>query len=285
MRVAAVQMCSGPEPAANAEAAERLVREAAAAGAGYVQIPEYSTYLGRAGGNEAAAEELSGTTAGRFRHIARELGIVLHVGSMLERSGVPGKCYNTGLVIDAAGEIAAVYRKVHLFDIDVPGQVVERESASIEPGSGLRVATMGELRVGMSICFDLRFPELYRQLALAGANVLAIPAAFSVPTGRVHWEVLVRARAIENHAFVVAAAQAGTTSEAMATYGHSLVVGPWGEILAEGNGEKEEVLVVDLDLSEVPRRRSQIDVLGLRRPDAYRVDPAPGEPVLPGPTK
>ena len=272
MRVAAVQMCSGSDPAANVEAAERLVREAARAGAGYVQIPEYSTYYGPASGNDAAAEELSGPTATRFRDLARELGVVLHVGSMLEPSPVPGKCYNTGLVIDPDGELAGVYRKVHLFDIDLPGQVVERESADIEPGSNLCVATAGELRIGMSICFDLRFPELYRQLALAGATVMTVPAAFSVPTGRVHWEVLVRARAIENHAFVVAAAQAGVTAEGMATYGHSLVVGPWGEIVAEGNGEKEEVLVVDLDLAEVARRRAQIDVLGLRRPDAYHLD-------------
>lgn len=271
MRVAAVQMCSGSDPAANVEAAERLVREAATAGAGYVQIPEYSTYYGPASGNDAAAEELSGPIATRFRDLARELGVVLHVGSMLEPSPVPGKCYNTGFVIGPNGELAGVYRKVHLFDIDLPGQVVEQESADIEPGSNLCVAAAGELRIGMSICFDLRFPELYRQLALAGATVIAVPAAFSVPTGRVHWEVLVRARAIENHVFVVAAAQAGVTAEGMATYGHSLVVGPWGEILAEGNGEKEEVLLVDLDLAEVARRRAQIDVLGLRRPDAYHL--------------
>ncbi len=274
MRVAAVQMCSGAVLTANVEAAERLVREAAAAGARYVQIPEYSTYYGPLEGNEAAAEDLTGPTVTTFRHLARHLGIVLHIGSMLERSPVPGKCFNTGLVIDPSGEIVGLYRKIHLFDIDVPGQVVERESAGIEPGSALCVATIGELSVGMSICFDLRFPELYRQLALAGAEVLAVPAAFAVPTGRVHWEVLVRARAIENHAFVVAAAQAGVTAEGMATYGHSLVVGPWGEILAEGNAEKEEVLVVDIDLTEAARRRCQIDVLGLRRPDAYRVDQA-----------
>jgi predicted amidohydrolase len=187
----------------------------------------------------------------------------------LESSSEPGKFFNTSVVLAPSGEIVATYRKIHLFDVNVPGAIVHRESDVIAPGDEMVVARLEGIALGLSICFDLRFPELYRALALAGADVIAIPAAFNAVTGRAHWETLVRARAIENHAFVIAAAQAGTTSEGIATYGHSLIVDPWGETLAESTSDRPEVLVATLDLSEVGRRRTQIAVMDFRRPDVY----------------
>jgi predicted amidohydrolase len=173
------------------------------------------------------------------------------------------------VLLDASGHVVATYRKAHLFDIDVPGEVVFHESEVIASGNQLVVAECSGFRLGMTVCFDLRFPEMYRALSLMGATVFAIPSAFNATTGRAHWEVLIRARAIENHAFVVAAAQVGTTAEGIATFGHSMIVGPWGEVLAHSNSGGEDVLVAPLDLDEVARRRSQIDVMNLRRPQLY----------------
>jgi deaminated glutathione amidase len=167
----------------------------------------------------------------------------------------------------------ATYRKIHLFDVNVPGAIVHRESDIIVPGEEIVVARCEEFDLGLSICFDLRFPELYRKLALAGADVLAIPAAFNAITGRDHWDLLVRSRAIENHAFVVAAAQVGTTTEGIATYGHSLIVDPWGEVLAEATSDGPEVVDATLDVGEVARRRAQIAVMDFRRPDVYDREP------------
>jgi predicted amidohydrolase len=217
---------------------------------------------------QAVAEPIPGPTTERLGEIARSRGVTIHIGSMLERSPDSAKCYNTSVIIDQAGLVGATYRKAHLFDVDVPG-VEYQESANIAPGQQLVVAELPGFDLGMSICFDLRFPEMYRRLAVSGATVLAIPAVFTVPTGSVHWEVLLRARAIENHAFVIAAGQAGTTAEGISSYGHSMIIGPWGEVLAESRLEGEDVLVATLDISEVVRRRSQIAVLNLRRPDLY----------------
>jgi predicted amidohydrolase len=269
IKVAAVQLTSGSDPAANVDSAIELVLDAANQGATYIQLPEYFNYLGPAKGFAAVAETVPGPTTARLAETARARGVTIHIGSMLETSEVAGKCYNTGVVLDPAGQIAATYRKTHLFDIDVPGEVVYRESDVIEPGQQLVVVDVAGFKLGMSICFDLRFPEMYRRLAVNGATVLAIPASFAVPTGIAHWEVLVRARAIENHAFVVAAAQVGTTAEGIATYGHSMIVGPWGEVLAQALAGGRDVLVATLDMAQVARRRSQIAVLDLRRPDVY----------------
>ncbi len=267
--VAAVQLTSGSDPTKNVDAAIELVVSAADRGAKYIQLPEYFNYLGPAKGFAAVCETIPGPTTSRFAEVAKARGVTVHIGSMLERSPEEGRCYNTGVILDGNGLIAATYRKAHLFDIDVPGEVVQRESDAIVPGEQLVVVDLPGFRLGMSICFDLRFPELYRRLAVHGASVLAIPAAFNAVTGRAHWDVLVKARAIENHAFVVAAAQAGTTAEGIATYGHSMIVGPWGEVLAESFADGPDVLVATLDLAEVARRRSQIAVLDLRRPEVY----------------
>ena len=269
MRVAAVQMCSGADPQRNVADAKRLVYEAAAAGAEYIQLPEYFVYLGPESGYPRSAETLSGPTVRSFQALAQELDAAIHLGSIIEPSETPARFFNTSVLIDRSGALRGIYRKVHLFDIEVPGEVEERESATIVPGSRLCIAALGPLEIGLSTCFDIRFPELYRQLLIGGATAFAVPAAFARATGRVHWEVLVRARAIENHAFVIAAAQAGETVEGIATHGHSLVVDPWGEILAEGNAESEDLLVMDLEVGDVAKRRAQIDIVGLRRPDVY----------------
>ncbi len=267
--VAAVQTRSDANRDRNIEAASALVERAARAGATYVQVPELVTYLGPTRGYDEVAESIPGPTTAYFADLARRLGVTVHLGSLLERSPVPGRVHNTSVVIGPDGSLLATYRKVHLFDIAVLGHVEFRESDTIAPGAQLTVVDLEPACLGLSICFDVRFPELYRALALAGATVLAIPAAFSAVTGPAHWETLVRARAIENAAFVVAAAQVGTTPEGIATNGDSMIVGPWGEVLARASGEEPEVLVASLALDDVRRRREQIAVLALRRPDAY----------------
>jgi deaminated glutathione amidase len=267
--VAAVQLSSGTDVSRNLDTAVELIGEAVGRGADYIQLPEYFNYLGPASGNLTAAEPIPGPTTTRLGAIAREKGVTIHVGSMLETSGVATKCFNTSVIIGRDGEVGAIYRKIHLFDIHVPGANVQQESEAISPGQHVVVADLPEFELGMSVCFDLRFPELYRTLAVQGASVLAVPSAFNATTGQAHWEVLLRARAIENHAFVIAAAQAGTTAEGIATHGHSLIVGPWGDVIGESLALGPDVISATLDLEEVRRRRSQIDVLELRRPDLY----------------
>ena len=268
VRVAAIQMTSGSDVAANEDAILRLVDRAGDLGATYVQLPEYATYWGPRSGYDAAAKSLDDGFIRQLGLVAKGRGITVHVGSMLEPA-TDGRFYNTSVVIGDQGRIVATYRKVHLFDARPPGGVVYYESESITPGAQLTVVAVGEMRVGLSICFDVRFAELYRALALAGADVLAVPAAFSALTGPAHWDTLVRARAIENHAFVVAATQVGVTTEGLATHGHSMIVDPWGVTLTESSRTDEDVLVADLDLEQVARRRAQIDVLHLRRPEVY----------------
>ena len=270
--VAAVQLSSGADTARNLDEAERLVREAADHGACYIQLPEYFNYLGPFSGFEGAAEAVPGPTTSRMAELARSRQLTLHLGSLLEPAREKGKFYNTSVVIGPSGDIVATYRKIHLFDVNVPGAIVHRESDIIAPGDEMVVARLGGFGLGLSICFDVRFPELYRQLALAGADVIAIPAAFNAVTGRAHWDHLVRTRAIENHVFVIAAAQVGTTVEGIATFGHSLIVDPWGEVLAESLNDGPDVVLATLDLSEVARRRAQIAVMDFRRPDVYDRD-------------
>ena len=267
--VAAIQLTSGVNQNVNVARAVELVTEAIDLGATYVQLPEYFNYYGRSSGFAGAAESIPGPATERFAELAASRGVAIHLGSMLERSDAPSRFYNTSVLIADTGEIVATYRKAHLFDVDVAGEVAYRESDAIDAGDLLVVADVAGFRLGLSICFDVRFPELYRELALRGAHVFALPAAFAAATGRVHWDVLVRARAIENHAFVIAATQVGTTGEGLATWGHSMIVGPWGEVLAASSRSSEDVVVATIDLDDVARRRSQIAVFDLRRPDLY----------------
>ena len=271
--VAVIQLRSDADVARNVEVASELVREAASRGATYVQVPEYFNYLGPARGFTDVSEPVPGPTTTHFARLAASLGVAVHLGSMLERSSDAAKPFNTSVVIDEHGDVVATYRKAHLFDVDVPGQITHRESDVIAAGDELVVVDVAGVCLGLSICFDLRFAELYRGLVLAGADVLAIPAAFNASTGAAHWEVLVRARAIENHAFVLSAAQVGTTSDAIATFGHSMVVDPWGVVVAQSTSDGPEVVIATIDLDDVRRRRDQIDVLGLRRGDVYASAP------------
>ncbi|MDE2282738.1 MAG: carbon-nitrogen hydrolase family protein [Actinomycetales bacterium] len=269
VNVAAIQMNSGSDPVHNLESAIALIELAADEGATYVQVPEYFNYLGPARRYAEVAESIPGPTTTRLAAVAKRRRIHLHLGSMLERRE-GDRPFNTSVLIDATGSIVATYRKAHLFDVDVPGAVTHRESDDLSAGEELVVARLKRFSVGLSVCFDVRFPELYQALAANGADVLAVPAAFNASTGQSHWHVLVRSRAIENHAFVVAATQAGVTAEGIATFGHALIVDPWGVILAESSGAEPQVITATLDLDEVLRRRAQIAVMRFRRPALYR---------------
>jgi predicted amidohydrolase len=279
MRAAAVQLNSTADKPRNLEIAERLVREAASDGADFVVLPEKWTVLGSGEDLEAGAEPLEGESISAARSWARELGIDLLAGSFAELqetgAGHDGhKLANTSVLIGRDGEIGAVYRKIHMFDVDVGG-VAYRESETEEPGEEI---VLGEARsdlpdhrsicVGLSVCYDLRFPELYRVLAVRGARIITLPSAFTAETGRDHWEVLLRARAIENQAFVVAANQTGKTPPHYDSYGHSLSADPWGRVLAEVP-DGEGFAAADLDLEEQERIRASLPSLANRRPEVY----------------
>ncbi len=267
MRVAAVQLNSNGEKPRNLEAAERLVGAAAADGAELVALPEKWNLL--APGREllAGAEPLGGPSLGAARGWARELGIHLLAGSISEATGE--RAFNTSVLIGPDGEDLAVYRKIHLFDVDAGG-VSYRESAHEQPGEELATAPVGDHVLGLSVCYDLRFPELYRILALRGADLLAVPAAFTSATGRDHWEVLLRARAIEDQAFVLAPNQVGTAPPHFDSWGHSAIVDPWGRLLAVAAADAGECFVAaDLDRAAAARVRESLPALAHRRPQAY----------------
>jgi predicted amidohydrolase len=277
MRAAAVQLTSTPDFDANLELADRLTRAAAADGAQLVVLPEKWSALGRAEAVVAGAQPLDGPAIGWARSIARELAIDLVAGSFTERAAGPGggagTClHNTSVHVGPDGELQAAYRKVHMFDVVVDGTVY-RESEHEEPGDEIVVsATAGGVELGMSICYDIRFPELYRILALRGARVFVVPAAFTVPTTRDHWEVLLRARAIEDQAFVVAANQIGEHDcgpPVLRSGGRSMIVDPWGIVLAHAP-DRACHIVADLDLSGQARIRRELPALANRRPSAYR---------------
>ncbi len=265
MRAAAVQLNSTADKARNLERAERLVREAAADGAELVALPEKWNLL--ADGEElvAGAEPLDGPSLGAARGWARQLGIHLLAGSISERG--EEKASNTSVLIGPGGEDLAVYRKIHMFDVDAGG-VSYRESEYERPGERIVTAKVGAVELGLAVCYDLRFPELFRVLALAGARVVALPSAFTSATGRDHWEVLLRARAIEEQVFLLAPNQVGTAPPHYDSYGHSAIVDPWGRLLAVA-GEGECFVAADLDFAEQDRVREALPALANRRPEAY----------------
>jgi predicted amidohydrolase len=266
LRVAAVQLNSTADKSRNLEAAERLVRAAASEGADLVALPEKWNLL--AGGEQllAGAEPLDGPTLNAARSWARELGIHLVAGSISEQ-GQAGKAFNTSVLIGPEGSDLAVYRKIHMFDVDVGG-VAYRESDHEQAGEEIVTAPLGEATVGLSVCYDLRFPELYRILALRGARILAVPSAFTTTTGRDHWEVLLRARAIESQAFVFAPNQVGEAPPHFDSYGHSAIVDPWGTVLAMAPDE-ECTVAAELDFGALDRVRESLPSLANRRPGAY----------------
>lgn len=261
-RVALVQLNAGRSPAANLVATERLVREAASAGATYVQTPEVTNIMEHEGDKLFAAltDEASDITLARLRTVAAELGIWLHIGS-LGIKVAPDKAANRAFVIAPDGSIAARYDKIHLFDVDLAGGESYRESNRIRPGAEAVTVDLPFGRLGLAICYDLRFPHLFRSLAHAGATVLALPAAFTKKTGSMHWEVLLRARAIETGCFVLAPAQGGAHEDGRRTWGRSTVVAPWGEVVAKLDNDEPGVLFADLDLDAVARARNAVPQL------------------------
>jgi predicted amidohydrolase len=265
VRVAAVQLNSTGDKARNLAAAERLVRAAAADGAKLVGLPEKWNLLGSGGEIAAGAEPLDGPSLAAARGWASELGIHLLAGSIAERG--EGKAFNTSVLIGPSGEDLGVYRKIHMFDVEAGG-VEYRESEHEEAGSEIVTAPLGEFTVGMSVCYDLRFPELYRILAVRGARLIAVPSAFTLATGCDHWEVLLRARAIENQAFVLAPNQVGEAPPHYSSFGHSAIVDPWGAVLAVAPDE-EGFVAADLDLAAQDRVRDSLPSLANRRPQAY----------------
>jgi predicted amidohydrolase len=269
---AVVQLTSTSDEAANWDAARRLVERAAAHGARLVATPENTNYLGPHEEKVRRAEPLDGTTVGRFAELARRLGIHLLLGSFNERSDEPARCYNTSVLLGPEGQLLAVYRKLHLFDVDVPGGVRFAESATCKPGDpadprhGLVVADTPLGRLGLTICYDLRFAELYRRLADLGADLLAVPSAFTLATGKDHWEPLLRARAIENQCFVLAPAQHGRHDDGglRESYGHAMIVDPWGLPLATA-ADGPGLAIAEIDLERAAQVRQAIPVRRHRR--------------------
>jgi predicted amidohydrolase len=278
-KAACIQFCARPEAGPNIEASLRLTREAAAQGAGLVCLPEYFSGIATVGGKlvPTAFREEAHPAIPAFAAAARELGLWVLLGSLaVERPD--GRIANRGYLLDPAGRVRARYDKIHLFDVDLEAGKSYRESETIAPGSEAVVAETPWGGLGLSVCYDLRFPQLYRQLAQAGATMLAAPAAFTRLTGTAHWHVLARARAIENGAYVLAPCQNGVLEGGSECFGHSLIVDPWGEVLADG-GEEEGVIIAEIDPEAVTRARQRIpalrhdrqfEVQGLPVPEAGR---------------
>ena len=257
-RAALVQLRSGRSVEANLAAAESLIRRAAKSGAAYVQTPENTGFMELEPEQtllKAQTEEANVALA-RLRALATELGIYLHIGSLAIKEDGP-RVANRSYLVDPAGEIVARYDKLHMFDVDLAHGESHRESAHCRPGAKAVVVDLPFGRLGLSICYDLRFPQLYRALAVAGAEFIAVPAAFTRQTGEAHWHVLIRARAIETGAFVLAATQGGLHESGRTTFGHSLIVSPWGEILAEA-GAEPGVVFADIDLQASAEARTRI---------------------------
>jgi deaminated glutathione amidase len=268
MRAAAVQLTSTPDFDRNLERADRLTRAAAADGARLVVLPEKWSALGRGEAQVDGAQSIDGPAISWARAAARELGIDLVAGSFSERVEGEARLRNTSVHLGPDGQVHATYRKVHMFDVTVEGTVY-RESEHEDPGEQLVVSpTANGVELGLSICYDLRFPELYRILAIRGARVFTVPAAFTVPTTRDHWEILLRARAIEDQAFVVAANQIGEHEPGLRSGGRSMIVDPWGIVLAHAP-DRECHIVADLDLEAQARTRRDLPALANRRPSAY----------------
>lgn len=258
-KAAAVQMCSGVDPARNAETMAKLVREAASRGATYVQTPEMTGAVqrDRTGLRSVLKDGENDVVIREASRLARELGLYLHVGST-PIARADGKIANRGFLFGPDGAKICDYDKIHMFDVDLENGESWRESAAYHPGHTARIADLPFGKLGFSICYDVRFPELFRQQAVAGAEIMTVPAAFTRQTGEAHWEILLRARAIENGLFVIAAAQAGTHEDGRETFGHSMIIDPWGRVLAEAAPTGEEIIVAEIDVAAVHAAREKI---------------------------
>jgi predicted amidohydrolase len=262
LRVALVQLAADQDVTANVDRAAALIRDVGRSHPSLIALPEMFLYRGPVSGFRESATDVPGRLTEPFAELARSLDAWILLGSVAERSTDPQRPYNTSVLLDPAGGISATYRKRHLFDVSIEDGPSDRESSRITPGDRSVVAVLGgaaqevDVRLGLSICFDLRFPELYRELALGGAAIMAVPANFTEATGRDHWEVLLRARAIENGSFVIAPAQCGTGG-GVPTHGRSMIVDPWGIVVAQAP-DGPGVLVADLDLARVAAIRRQL---------------------------
>jgi predicted amidohydrolase len=266
IKVACVQLRCGDDVAQNVNDTVALIREAHKAGAQFIATPENTNLMAADGGAklEKTFAERDDRALPQFTNLAEELGIWLLVGSLGIKVS-EDKTANRSYLIGPSGRISARYDKIHLFDVNLPSGETYRESNTVAPGAQAVVASLPWGRIGLSVCYDLRFPQLYRTLAKAGAEILTVPSAFTETTGKAHWHVLLRARAIENGCFVVAPAQGGTHANGRKTYGHSLIVGPWGDILAEA-GTDPGVVAVELDLAEIAAARARLPSLHHDRP-------------------
>jgi len=263
MRAAAVQLNSQDNVAKNVAAACSLIEQAAAQGADLVALPEYCNVLHDSTAHREAAEPVPGPTIERFAELARAHKIYVHCGSIPERTDDPQRIYNTTVLLDREGEIVGRYRKIHLFDVEIEGRVSAKESEAVMPGGEVVVLETEFGPVGLTICYDLRFPELYRRLAVQGARVIFTPAAFTLFTGKDHWEVLQRARAIENQVYVVAPAQIGLHEKGKACYGNSMIVDPWGTVLARCP-DRVGYAIADIDFDYLDKVRREVPSLANR---------------------
>jgi len=274
-KAAAIQMCSGVDPEKNAADMARLVRDAAARGAVYVQTPEMTGAVqkDRAGLQAGLKDEANDVIVRTAAALAKELGIHLHVGSTA--IALPdGKIANRGFLFGPDGRLVTRYDKIHMFDVDLANGESWRESAVYNPGTEARIASLPFAELGFAICYDVRFPQLFRAQAVAGAEVMTVPAAFTRQTGEAHWEILLRARAIENGMFVIAAAQAGRHEDGRETFGHSMIIDPWGKVLASAGGTGEAVIVADIDVAAVKAAHDRIP--NLKNPRDFSLEKVAG---------
>jgi len=268
LSVALVQMNSGDSVERNVSDALAGIDRAAATGARLVVLPEVWTYLGADEGIRDAAESIPGPLTERLADRARQHGLYLHIGSIYERVEGEPRLFNTSVVYDPQGQEIARYRKIHLFDVDLEGGAAYHESATIAPGEDIVTFDLDGITIGLAICYDLRFPELFRILALRGAEVIILPAAFTLATGKDHWEPLLRARAIENSLYLIAPNQVGQHPPGLWCYGRSMVVDPWGLVTAQAT-DQPTVLTSQLDLDRIQQVRRQVPSLNNRLPDRY----------------
>ena len=266
-RFAIIQMRSGLDKRENLRRASDLIEEAVRQGSEFIVLPETFNCLGTYAGMVDQAENIPGNTTNTLSELAKQYGVFIHCGSIFEKADISSKAFNTSVVLGPSGNLVATYRKIHLFDVNLPGDFSSCESRWVIPGEQIIAQETPLGKIGLSICYDLRFPELFRKLAAQGVQLAFVPSAFRKTTGAAHWEVLLRARAIENQAYLFAPNQWGEQSDGTINYGHSMVVNPWGEIIARADGESDSVLVVDVNLTDLEKIRKQLPALLHRRID------------------